>query len=313
MRIEIPFIKGHMGGNEIVLLWGDIPSNKELQIALAALRPPYNLGQDLGLLRKTNRENVLEVNMTWRFDDEYIEMCGGLTQVLGRALVDAPQLAAYLGIQVVEPAFTITLKTMVGLIPITVEIEQGEVKRVLTDMTHYGEQCYRKGIREVHVAGVSGMKVGEHLVMNADKITNKYPTVNLERMDKNTLAILEHFQKEWQKKYPPGDLSFTIYDLHPKDKGQARATFPHNAANNYIESSCGTGTVAAGIAMLEQGEIKTQNGEARISFETGGEPTLGGPDLSDLILKVADNKVVKVEFSHSLIQSLATGKIWFRY
>jgi len=301
-----------MGGNEIVLLWGDVPADKELQIALAALRPPYNLGQDLGLLRKTNTENMLEVNMTWQFDDEYIEMCGGLTQVLGRALVDIPQLAAYFGIQIVEPAFTITLETKVGLIPITVEIEQGEVKRVLTDMTNYSEQCYREGIREVHVAGVSGMKVGESLVMNADKIINKYPTVNLERMDKNTLAILEHLQEEWQKKYSPGD-SFIIYDLHPKDKGQARATFPHNAANNYIESSCGTGTVAAGIAMLEQGEIKTQNGEARISFETGGEPTLGGPDLSDLILKVADNKVVKVEFSHSLIQSLVTGKIWFTY
>jgi len=312
MRIEIPFIKGHMGGNEIVLLWGDVPADKELQIALAALRPPYNLGQDLGLLRKTNTENMLEVNMTWQFDDEYIEMCGGLTQVLGRALVDIPQLAAYFGIQIVEPAFTITLETKVGLIPITVEIEQGEVKRVLTDMTNYSEQCYREGIREVHVAGVSGMKVGESLVMNADKIINKYPTVNLERMDKNTLAILEHLQEEWQKKYSPGD-SFIIYDLHPKDKGQARATFPHNAANNYIEPSCGTGTVAAGIAMLEQGEIKTQNGEARISFETGGEPTLGGPDLSDLILKVADNKVVKVEFSHSLIQSLVTGKIWFTY
>jgi len=301
-----------MGGNEIVLLWGDVPADKELQIALAALRPPYNLGQDLGLLRKTNTENMLEVNMTWQFDDEYIEMCGGLTQVLGRALVDIPQLAAYFGIQIVEPAFTITLETKVGLIPITVEIEQGEVKRVLTDMTNYSEQCYREGIRKVHVAGVSGMKVGESLVMNADKIINKYPTVNLERMDKNTLAILEHLQEEWQKKYSPGD-SFIIYDLHPKDKGQARATFPHNAANNYIEPSCGTGTVAAGIAMLEQGEIKTQNGEARISFETGGEPTLGGPDLSDLILKVADNKVVKVEFSHSLIQSLVTGKIWFTY
>jgi len=312
MRIEVPFIKGHMGGNEIVLLWGDVPGDKELQIALAALRPPYNLGQDLGLLRKTNTENMLEVNMTWQFDDEYIEMCGGLTQVLGRALVDIPQLADYFGIQVVEPAFTITLETRVGLIPITVEIEQGEVKRVLTDMTNYSEQCYREGTREVHVAGVSGMKVGESLVMNADKIINKYPTVNLERMDKNTLAILEHLQEEWQKKYSPGD-SFIIYDLHPKDKGQARATFPHNTANNYIESSCGTGTVAAGIAMLEQGEIKTQNGEARISFETGGEPTLGGPELSDLILKVADNKVIKVEFSHSLIQSLATGKIWFTY
>jgi len=302
-----------MGGNEIVLLWGDIPGDKELQIALAALRPPYNLGQDLGLLRKTDRENVLEVNMTWQFDDVYIEMCGGLTQVLGKALVDVPQLAAYFGIQVVEPAFTITLETKVGPIPITVEIEQGEVKRVLTDMTYYGEQCYREGVREVHVAGVPGMKVGQFLVMKADGIINKYPTVNLERMDKNTLAILEHLEEEWQKKYPPANLDFTIYDLHPKDKGQARATFPHNAANAYIEPSCGTGTVAAGIAMLDQGEIKTQNGEARISFETGGEPTLGGPELSDLILKVADNKVVKAEFSHSLIQSLATGIIWFTY
>ena len=313
MRIEIPFIKGHMGGNEIVLLWGDIPSNKELQIALAALRPPYNLGHDLGVLRKSNTENVLEVDMTWRFDDEYIPMVGGLTQVLAKALVDVPQLAAYLGIQVVEPAFTITLKTGVGLVPITVEIEQSEVKRVLTDMTHYGEECYREGIREVHVAGVSGMKVGEFLVMNAEKITSKYPAVDLERMDLDTLAILEDFQKEWHDKYFPGSPCCAIYDLHPKDKGQARAIFPHNAAISYIEPSCATGTVAVVIAMLEQGEITTQNGEARISFETGGEPTLGGPELSDLILKVADNKVVKVEFSHSLIQTLATGKIWFTY
>ena len=313
MRIEIPFMKGHMGGNEIVLLWGDVPDDKELQIALAALRPPYRLGQDLGLLHKTNRKNVLKVNMTWQFDDKYIEMCGGLTQVLGKALVDIPELAAHFGIEVVEPAFTVSLETQVGLIPITVEIEHGEVKRVLTDMTRFGEHCYSEGVQEIHVAGVPGMEVGHSLVMKADDIVAKYPTVNLERLDKNTLAILEQLQAEYQEKYSPSELDFIIYDLCPKGKGQARATFPHNVAKAYIETSCGTGTVAAGIAMLEKGEIKAQNGEVRILFETGGEPGLGGPELSELRLRVVNKKLVKAEFSHSLIQSLAAGILWFHY
>jgi len=310
MALRIPFIKGHMGGNEIILLWGDIPQNRELEIGLAALRPPYSLGQELGSLHKTEKNGVLKVNITWKFFDDYIEMCGGLTQVLGKALVDVPQLADYFGIKITEPATMIALETKVGLIPVTVEVEKGKVKRVLTDMTYYAKQCYQEGVKPVEVAGVPAMKVGEFLVAKADDIVNKFPSVNLSKMDKDTLEILEQMQLDWQRKYFSGALSFTIYDLHPEHKGQARAVFPHDAANYYIEPSCGTGTVAAGIALIEQGEVKPVNGHVRIVFETGGKPVLGGPELSELVLKLEGGKLMRAEFSHNLIETLAVGELW---
>jgi len=50
-RRGIRFIKGHMGGNEIVLLYGhEIPKDRELEVSLSVLAPPYVRGHQAGLL-----------------------------------------------------------------------------------------------------------------------------------------------------------------------------------------------------------------------------------------------------------------------
>lgn len=47
---KIDFIKGHMGGNEIVLLYGDhIPPDMELAAGVSALKAPSLRGDSAGV------------------------------------------------------------------------------------------------------------------------------------------------------------------------------------------------------------------------------------------------------------------------
>ena len=53
---KIDFIKGHMVGNEIILLYGcQLPNGKEIEVALQVLGPPNIKGDQAGLFYK-NRE-----------------------------------------------------------------------------------------------------------------------------------------------------------------------------------------------------------------------------------------------------------------
>jgi len=312
MLMKVPFVKGHMGGDEIILLWDQIPKSRELEAGIAVIRPPINLGvNELGLIYKTEKKNILKVKMIWKLSEEYIEMCGGLTQVLGKALIEVPNLANYFNIEVKEPLTKIAIETDVGLIFINVEIEKGRVKRVLTDMTSYVNQCYKEGVKRIQVLGIDAMKVGEYLVANVDEIKKRYPHIKPEEMDKDTLEILEEMQVDWDNKRYSGT-GFALYDLHPGGKGNARAVFPQRARERYIDSTCGTGTTAIGIAVIEKEEVKIENSTMRLLFETGGKPVMGGPELSELMLDVREKMVVGAQFSHNLIETLATGEVWIK-
>jgi len=283
-----------------------------VQVGTMILRPPFNLSDELGLIYKTEKNNILSAKMTWKFSDEFIEMCGGLTQVLGKALVDVPDFARYFNVNIKSPVTRVGIKTDVGLIPVDIEIKKNEVNKILTDMTSYVKQCYQEGVKRIKVLGIDAMKVGEYLVINGDDIKKRFPRIKLEKMDKNTLSTLDKIQKEWYKKGYTGT-GFSIYDLHSKNKCNARAVFPHNVESGYIEPTCGTGTVAIGIALLEKREVGEENGSIDILFETGGEAVLGGPDISELKIIVEKKNITKAYFSHSLVKILATGEIWYEY
>jgi len=86
MEKVIPFLKGHMGGNEIVLVpREEFSRSSELKAGLRILERPQVRGDQLGLLYEGTEESDLRAKIVDINSRGYLPMCGGLTQVLGKA------------------------------------------------------------------------------------------------------------------------------------------------------------------------------------------------------------------------------------
>jgi len=302
-----------MGGNEIILLYGDqIPKGREIKTALSVLDPPGIRGHQAGLIYGFEGNADLKVKIVDVTSRGFISMCGGLTQVLGKALIET-DLSEYLDIEIKIPVTRLTLKTDAGSIPLEITSHNVRVKRVLTGMKSFVDECYSLGIRAIKVAGVDAMKVGKFLVVDADEIKKVHSAIKFEEMDGTTLQFLRRMQEDFDKhKYlNRKNADFALYDLNSeKQSNNGRLIFPHGISAGHIEPACGTGTVAVGIAMLENKQIGGKD-EVELSFESGGNPfAIGGPDITKLKLGIKNGKVVEAYFSHSPVQILATGKLW---
>jgi diaminopimelate epimerase len=310
---KIDFVKGHMGGNEIILLYGDqIPEGKLAKIALSVLDPPNIGGHEAGIFYKSKGYGHLRAKIIGRSSRRFISMCGGLTQVLGRALIET-DFAEYFNIKITDPVTEIILETDAGFIRLKIESPNGKFKRVWTNMKPFVDECYELGVQPIKVAYVDAMKVGKFLVVNGDDVKKRYVSVDFEKMDELTLQTLKKIQESFneQRYMEQRNVDFALYDLHPQYSGKVRAVFPHNISGGHIEPACGTGTVAIGIAMAERGNLKDleiKNGVISIPIESGGGPEIGGPDITELRVTVKNGKVIDADFSHSLVEVIAIGK-----
>jgi len=92
-----------------------------------------------------------------------------------------------------------------------------------------------------------------------------------------------------------------------------RAVFPHDIPGGTVEPSCGTGSVAIGVAIVTTGEIKREDicrGEAyQISLETGGGSELGGPERTTLLISSSKSVITDISFTHSLVKITTVGEI----
>ncbi len=312
---KIDFIKGHMGGNEIVLLYGDqIQKGKEVEVVLRVLKLPNIGGDQAGLFYKGTDGTSLRVVVVDSASKGIISMCGGLTQVLGKAVIET-DFAEYFNLQIEEPIMRICLEMDAGRISLVIKSSKNKFDRVLANMEPFVNECYEMGLQRIKVAGVNAMKVGKFLVVKGDEITKSYPKAKLTKLGgpairKILIAMQEEFDQQGYLERKNTD--FTIYDLNPgKIANSGRVIFPHKISTGHIEPACGTGTVAVGIAMVEGGEIERDSDEIELSFESGGSPsTIGGPDITKLRLKIKDGKVIEAYFTHSAVEILATGKLW---
>jgi len=115
-RATFGFIKGHMGGNEILLFNGhELPKGRELEASLLALNPPNIRGHQAGLLYKSESNADLKVKIVDAASRGLISACGGFTQVLGKALIET-DLSEKLDVEVSEPVTQVALETDAGLI-----------------------------------------------------------------------------------------------------------------------------------------------------------------------------------------------------
>jgi len=298
-----------MGGNQVILLDGrEIPEDRELEKALDALDPLRLGGHQAGVLYESEGENEIAAKIVTITGETYISMCGGLTQILGKSLVEASFLDDF-SLVVSEPETEITLITDSGPVVIDVEVEGGEVLKTRTSMNSFVEECYEIGINQVSTAGVRSYKVGDAHCVQAEDIYEKYPEVDLEEVREPTLKVLRRIQRDYLKQFYPDSpgMTFSVYDRDPRQKGDVRVIFPHQVVTGHIEPSCGTGTTVIGMAMVEKGQL-ADDGSVRVVAESGGSnDSIGGPEKTSLDLEIEAGKVKSACFSHDSVEILASG------
>lgn len=311
-RDKLSFVKGHMGGNQIILtLKEDYSGEDYLETALPLLKPPHIQGDQLGILTdKTDGEADIKVKIVDSSNDDYLDMCGGLAQVLGKALVETG-LRSKFQPDLDNSPLEITLETDIGPVPLRVNHRKGQVREVFTGMKSFVDRCYKKGVRKIQLNEVPATKVGDFLVVDGNEIEEAFPGVDLDNIEDRAVEVLKGIQRDFDRKdfMAKKNADFAVYD-QDSNSHAGRLIFPHRVTSGHIEPACGTGTVAVGIAMAEKKQL-AEDGDEELVFESGGSPTaIGGPDLTTIKLVLNKNRIEDIYLHHSLVEILATGQAW---
>ena len=308
--LEIPFIKGHMGGNTIALLPGaDFPEEGLLGNVLLALKDTHLGCHEAGLVYPPSRPGRLPLKIVGRSSRKFITACGGLTQVLG-AGIGSGMLAEVMGFGPSGPS-RVVLETEAGEVPLSVEVTDGAV-RAETDMTPFLEEIRRSGVEEIRLEGTRAVRAGKFLVVCADDLLECFGTGDIVALAPGVRLALTEIQSQFLARYPQASLDFAVYDLHPERPGNiGRLVFPHWLPEGHVEPACGTGTIAvcAVLAFLGKLSESAASDGLEVRFESGGGPELGGPDTTTAIMKLADGGIESIRFSHSLVELVSRGKV----
>ncbi len=309
MKKSIPFLKGHMGGNEIILAPRRVfPKESELELGLKVMEPPHIGGDQLGLLYEGSENSHLRARIIDLNSRDYLPMCGGLTQVLGKAHRDI-NLPELFKLNFPEPGKDFFLET--GLDTFSISNDDGG--SVITDMSPFVEAIYDKGVEAGKVRGVQSFRVGDFFVTFVEEIIKKFPDASFNPLDQPTKRTLIELQDEFQREFATGkkNRDFAVVGKPEEDSSSdGRLIFPHNLSEGLIEPACGTGTIAVAIGMIERGSI-IGSGNLKLRFESGGkENYIGGPDTTEVVLKVESGRVKGAQLSHSQVEVLAAGKLY---
>lgn len=314
--IELPFIKGHMGGNTILLLPGVEGDDASLvKMALDLLEKKYLSCHQAGFLYPGSKPGTIKVRIVGYSTKWFISACGGLTQVLGVAFKKG-LLTQVFGLPVSDKNEEFNLETEAGDVLIRVsEDSHGDIS-VLTDMTSFVRECNQKGIGTLSLDGQEAFRIGKFLVVNAENMRRRGQKGNFEQFDADALSTLKSLQQRFQKQCETSSCDFSLYDWSPYEDGRVRAVFPHGVESGHVEPACGTGTVAVGLALFASGQlanhIKENTGVIELDLETGGGPGLSGDESTHLLMHVQEGSVSGALFSHSRVEILAIGTVFVR-
>lgn len=312
--MKIDFVRGHMGGNLIILLRGDqVPIGRELETAVQLMGPNYLYAHEAGILYPAINEREIEVKIAEPTLPSFISACGGLTQVLGAALVET-ELGKLFGIDQANGSTEVLLQTDCGPMSLSIERHGRKAMRIRTNMECFVDECYEHGVSRGVYRGVEVMRAGKFLVINADNFKKVYPGADFITWDKQTRRNLLDIQHDFQEKTGEVEPNVTLYDWHPEHGGHLRAVFPHYVESNVIEPSCGTGSVALGLAVTACDElhhlIADDNGQVILNIESGGGDELGGPEITSLEMNIDSGEVKSAAFSHSRVEITAVGQVF---
>lgn len=326
MQESYNFVRGHCGWDSVTLLYGEqIPKGRECEIALSILHPPLFGGAEVGFLYKPEKSEDIKLRIIDWTTRTWLPMCGGMSQVIGKAAIET-ELKDYFNIDVEEPVTTINVQTDSCLVPILVEVSGGEAKKTTTNMSYYVEYLYKEGVKLVKVLGVDAVKVGYFLIINMDDLKEKYTNCDF-RYDGpgpewNALREVQEVYMQQEGIDEPALYSM-LYDMHPEGGGDARIFTRFYRVNaqpqvdqyklTYHEPQCGTGTIATCLAMVENGDIRIKDGSVDVIFELGSKSISKDPyGLKKTFVKMnlKKGKVNYASFSHSVIELLATGRLY---
>jgi hypothetical protein len=309
--MKLDYVRGHMGGNLIILLRGEqIPEGKELEIAVKLMGPNYLYAHEAGILYPGEKPGQIDVRIVEPTVPCFISACGGFTQVLGAALVET-ELGRYYGIDTEKSPVEALLLTGCGPTVLKIEKEKDKALKIKTDMDCFVRECYDSGVGSLNYGQLEVMQAGKFLVINADRIMAVYPDLDFKTWDKRTRELLSAIQQDFMDKTGEIEPNVAVYDWHPEHGGDLRVIFPHYVQDDFFEPSCGTGSVALGIAVLASGELDrlqpTAGGSLTLKIESGGGIELGGPDITALEIKTGPEGVQSAVFSHSRVEITAVG------
>lgn len=307
------FVKGHMGGNTIALFRRDsFLSDRKLELVLEALRNEDLACHEAGLLSPGSSQGHLGLAIVGRSSANWISACGGLTQVLGHAFADRTS-CEHLGLDLLFPPATVVLETEAGPTPVNLVREGGKLM-VWTDMTAFLEELYRDGFEELVLCGFPTRRIGKFLAIDADVLRNLHPDDEIQALGPRVRQTLTDIQRAFFRHMGRESRDLALYDDRCSHKTHFRITFPHYLPEGHIEPACGTGTVAAGLALFLAGKLedrKLARAETdEIIFESGGGPSLGGPERTLLRLEQANGRICRAHFSHNRVELTAVGDVF---
>ena len=313
--MKLDFVRGHMGGNLIILLRGDqVPLGQELETAVKLMGPNYLYAHEAGILYPAGQPGQIEVKIAEPTVPCFISACGGFTQVLGAALVETP-FGDLFGLDRGASPIEVLLHTDCGPTMISIEHDSGKAKRIKTGMECFVEECYERGVNKMSINNLEVLRAGKFLVINADRFRQILPEADFNGWNAKTRRAMVDIQDQFMKMTGEVEPNVAVYDWHPEHSGNLRVVFPHYVRDDYFEPSCGTGSVALGLAVLAAGELETgklsNNDWHILELESGGGNELGGPEITRLEMKISDNKAKSAVFSHSRVEITSVGEARF--
>ncbi|MBL8264957.1 hypothetical protein [Steroidobacter sp.] len=311
------FVKGHCGWDVLSLLLAEqIPFDEQLTTALAVLDPPFSGGLEVGLLSAMARRNDLRLRITDSTTRQWVSMCGGMTQVIGKALIET-QLGTRLGVDVSSPIIDVRLITDSCTIPIHIEAANGQATRVTTTMDSYVDLTYGLGVSDVSVQGVPAISAGEYLVIDVAELEAHHPGLDFTRRDPGPhLAVVTAILEQHRQQH--GDSLYSnamLYDAHPNGAGNFRI-FPRfldaTAAALPYEFQCGTGTIALTVALAHAGKLAPYASNGSFVLEWGNPlvtPDPYGIRTSHVSVTLQGQRVTSASFSHSVVEISIEGSL----
>lgn len=323
---EIDFVKVHADWDELVFIFGDqLPKGWEVKVSLEILRKPSIRGIEVGILYPPSGAGDILIKMIDDTTQGFISMCGGITQAIGKTIVET-SIGEYFGIKTSEGKNRVVLETSSGLIPIEIEVKNGKVQCVVTDMQSYVRDRYEQGVGIIEVDGISCVNLGvgdkskEYLALDVAELSKRYPDLNFWSREKTTLDALEYIYAEFlhQQGLTPGCLYGIVYELEktepPKSVRAVFRFYPWNyAPGDDLEFGCGTGSVAIGIALQRKRQIDLSSGKEELTIHVGGAHLPENFRVKTrLMLKGNKQEVTGAWFSHDRIELVASGKLYLR-
>jgi hypothetical protein len=318
MSVALDFVKGHCGWDAVTLLpEGQIPASEELDAALEIVSAPLDGGLEVGWLGSGDRADEIRVRMVSSTAKDWIPMCGGMTQVIGKALIET-FLRDRFGIEVRHPTVNVKLLTTSGEIPLRIEVRQGKAISVTTTMDNYLSLLYRDGIERLCLEGVDLLRVGTYAVIDMALLERSHRTLDFTRRDFGPhLDVVHEVLRAFRRHLGTSGVNGMLYDARPDGPGHFRV-FPRfysddlAAARLPWEFQCGTGGIAVAVALTHQGHIPVARGAGKVILEWGScraTPDPYGIRTSTLTLAAAGSVLTRAAFTHSVVEILAEGRL----